>query len=89
MDKVIEYLKRIEDTARAKVTGIINNTHMLKSTTASDVLNGQELAQKVSENLHIPIKYISVIENVAKSLPNNLQDKVFPMTLYMREDWMV
>ena len=89
VDKVIEYLKGIEDTARAKVTGIINNTHMLKSTTALDVLKGQKLAQKVSENLNIPIKYISTIESVAKELPKNLEGIIFPMTLYMREDWMV
>lgn len=89
VDKVMEYLKKIEDTARAKVTGIINNTHMLKSTTVSDVLKGQELAEKISENLDIPIKYISVIENVAKKLPKNLQGEIFPITLYMREDWMV
>ena len=89
IDKVIEYLKKIEDTARAKVTGIINNTHMLKSTTVLDVLKGQKLALKVSENLDIPIKYISAIENVAKELPKDLEGQIFPMTLYMREDWMV
>ncbi len=89
VDKVMEYLKKIEDTARAKVTGIINNTHMLKSTTVSDVLKGQELAEKISENLDIPIKYISVIENVAKKLPKDLQGEIFPIILYMREDWMV
>ena len=89
LKKVTEYLRRIEDTARAKITGIINNTHMLKSTTVSDVLIGQELALEVSEHLHIPIKYISVIERVAKDLPNKLEGEIFPMTLYMREDWMV
>ncbi len=89
VEKAIEYLKKIEDTARAKVTGIINNTHMLKSTTVEDVLKGQELAQEVSKRTNIPIKYISAIEEVAKDLPNNLEGEIFPMTLYMREDWMI
>ena len=89
VDKVVEYLKKIEDTARAKVTGIVNNTHMLKSTTISDVLKGQKLALKVSQKLGIPIKYISVIGNVAKELPEDLEGQIFPITLYMREDWMV
>ena len=89
VNKAIEYLRKIEDTARAKVTGIVNNTHMLKSTTTEDVLKGQELALKVSESLNIPIKYISVIENVAEELPENLKGEIFPMNLYMREEWMV
>lgn len=87
--KAMEYLKKIEDTARAKVTGIINNTHMLKSTTVLDVLKGQELAEEISENFDIPIKYISAMENVAKKLPKDLQGEIFPIILYMREDWMV
>jgi hypothetical protein len=89
VEKAIEYLRKIEDTARAKVTGIVNNTHMLKSTTVEDILKGQSLAQKVSKRTNIPIKYISVIEDVAKELPDNLEGEIFPMTLYMREDWMI
>jgi Mrp family chromosome partitioning ATPase len=89
VEKAIEYLRKIEYTARAKVTGIINNTHMLKSTTVEDVLKGQELARKVSEKVDVPIKYISAIERVAKELPKDLEGEIFPMTLYMREDWMI
>jgi len=32
VDKAMEYIAKIEATARAKVTGIVNNTHMLKAT---------------------------------------------------------
>ena len=89
VEKALEYLRKIEDTARAKVTGIVNNTHMLKSTTVEDVLKGQKLAEELSNKIGIPIKYIACIENVAKKLPEDLQGEVFPMTLYMREDWMI
>ena len=89
VQKSIEYLKKIEDTARFKVTGIVNNTHMLKSTTYEDVLKGQVLAEKLSDKLGIPIKYIVALENVAKELPSNLRGEVFPIKLYMRQEWMV
>lgn len=89
VEKAMEYLRKIEDTARVKVTGIINNTHMLKSTTIEDVLRGQELAEKLSQEANLPIKYISAIERVAKELPKDLEGEIFPMTLYMREEWMV
>jgi len=89
VEKALEYLRKIEDTARAKVTGIINNTHMLKSTTVEDVLKGQKLAEELSKSTGIPIKYIACIENVASKLPKDLQGEIFPMKLYMREDWMI
>jgi MinD-like ATPase involved in chromosome partitioning or flagellar assembly len=89
VEKAIEYLRKIEDMARAKATGIINTTHMLKSTTVEDILKGQDLAEKVSEKTGIPIRYIVALEHVAKELPSNLNGEIFPIKLFMREDWMV
>ncbi|QIB27054.1 ATP-binding protein [Caloranaerobacter azorensis] len=89
VENTIKYLKEIERVSRAKVTGLINNTHLLKSTTVEDVLNGQKLAEEVSKKLNIPIKYISVLEHVARKLPSNLEGEIFPITLYMREEWML
>lgn len=88
VENTIKYLREIERTSRAKVTGLINNTHLLKSTTVEDVLRGQKLAEEVSEALNIPIKYIATLEHVAKELPSNLNGEIFPITLYMREEWM-
>ena len=88
-DQAIQFLKAIENTAQAKVTGIVNNTHMLKSTTVDDVLKGQKLAIEVSQKTGIPISYIAALENVARDLPSDLEGEIFPINLYMREDWML
>lgn len=85
---VIYHIKAIERTSRAKVTGLINNTHLLGHTTVEDVLKGQGLCKKVSSALNIPIKYISVIESVAKELPDGLEGQIIPIKMIMREDWM-
>lgn len=88
VEKAIEYLRNIEDISRAKVTGIVNNTHMLKDTTVEDVMRGQKLAENLSEMTNIPIKYTSALEKVAKNLSLDLTSKIFPIHLYMREEWM-
>ena len=88
-EKAIEYITRIQDVARAKVTGIINNTHLLKSTTIDDVLRGYDLAKRVSMETNIPIKYNSVLESIASNLPKELVGEIFPIKLYMREEWML
>lgn len=89
VEKVMEYMTKIEDVSRAKITGIINNTHLLKSTTVEDVLRGQELALQVQEKTGIEIKYISVLESVVPNLPTNLQGEIFPIDLMMRDEWML
>lgn len=88
VQKALEFIRQIEDTSRAKVTGIINNTHFLKSTTIEDVLKGYELSLELSELTSIPLKYNVVLEELAPLLPNNLIGELFPIKLYMREEWM-
>lgn len=89
VDKVLEYMVKIEDVSRAKVTGIVNNTHLLKSTTSDDVLRGQKLALEVQERTGIKLRYISVLEHVIPSLPKDLEGELFPIKLFMRDEWML
>lgn len=89
VEKTLEYMTKIEDVSRAKITGIINNTHLLRSTTAEDVLRGQELALEVSARTNIKLRYISVLEDVVPSLPKDLEGEIFPIKMVMRDEWML
>lgn len=89
IDKVIEYMTKIQDVSRAKITGIVNNTHLLKSTTAEDVMRGQKLALEVQEKTNIKLKYNSVLEEVIPSLPKDIEGEIFPIKLFMRDEWML
>ncbi len=88
-EQAIEYIVKIQDVARAKVTGIINNTHLLKSTTVEDVMKGYKLAKEVSKETGLPIKYNVCLETLVDKLPEEIGDNVFPIKLYMREEWML
>ena len=85
---VVSHIRNIEDTVGAKVTGLINNTHLLRDTDAEEVLKGQKLAMDVSKETHIPLKYISTLEKVTHQLPMDLEGQMFPIKMYMREEWM-
>lgn len=89
LEGALSYLRRIEATARQTVTGLINNTHLMKSTKVEDVLMGQELTEELSRATSIPIRYVSCLESVAGELPDELEGEVFPLRLYMRENWML
>lgn len=88
LEGVLDHIASIEATAGARVTGLINNTHLLRDTTLSDVMLGQELVKKVSQKLNIPIKYVSTLEKVARELPADIDGEIFPIKMYMRPDWL-
>lgn len=88
VEGVAHHIRSIEKTSRVKVTGIINNTHMLRYTTVEDVLRGQKLCMEVSKSLDLPIKYVSALESIVKDLPEDLEGQILPIKMIMREDWM-
>lgn len=89
VEGVLKYLRAIESTSKLKVTGLINNTHMLKDTTVDDVEFGHELTKKVSWEIDIPIRYEAAIKVTAEKINNKeILEKLFPINLYMREEWM-
>lgn len=88
-EKVIRYMRDIEKTSGLKVSGLINNTHMLKNTAVSDVERGHKLSKEISLETNIPIRYEVCIKEIAGKIVNEeIKEKIFPINLYMREEWM-
>lgn len=85
---VIKHIKSIENASKLKVTGLINNTHLVRETTIEDILKGQDLAKEVSKLTNIPIRYVTCLESLIPQLPAPLDGEIFPINLYMRECWM-
>lgn len=88
LEGVMDHIRSIEATIGTKVTGLINNTHLLRETTVEDVLYGQALVREVSAFTGLPIRYVSAIKEVAAQLPKSVEGTVLPLELYMREAWM-
>lgn len=86
--KILEYIKSFEKKAGLSVTGLINNTHMLKSTTVEDLLNGAAVSEEVSSATGIPVLYHSGLAGIKDGLPDEMKERFFPLELYMRDDWM-
>lgn len=88
VDKAIEYIIKIEEVTQVKITGIVNNTHLLKSTTFEDIVSGNKLALEVSKKTNIPLKYNALLEDLTSSI-KDIKGELFPIDLYMREEWML
>lgn len=87
-EDVIKHIKSIEYTSKLKVTGIVSNTHLVRETTIDDVVKGELLAREVSSLTNIPVKYVTCLQSLIPQLPKDIKGEIFPINLYMREDWM-
>jgi len=85
LDGVLHHIRTIQATIGAPVTGLINNTNLIRETSVADVLYGQELVEQVSAATGIPIRYVSALEKVAEDLPEDIHGEIFPLKMYMRE----
>ncbi|CRF34401.1 Conserved hypothetical protein [Brachyspira suanatina] len=54
------YLLDIEAVLGLKVTGIINNTHLMYDTSLDDIEKGENIAEKLSKEKNIPIKFTCI-----------------------------
>ncbi len=88
----IEGIKRhkqtIEATSRLKITGFINNTHLVRETTLEDVLRGDRLLKEASKELGVPIRYVSAMSHIASQIPEGVSGEILPLDLIMRDEWM-
>jgi len=86
-EKIIELINNIEGKGGFKVTGLINNSNLLKETTIEDIFYGENIIKEVSDYTKLPIVYTAVWE---KLYSDNLKflGKIIKLKLYFRKDWL-
>lgn len=84
-DKGILYLNEIVEEIGLPISGLVNNTHMLRETTRGDLEKGVLLAEEISRRTGIPV----VFHCAAKELQPFPEGRdFFPLTLSMRPGWL-
>lgn len=81
-------MKEIEDAAKIRFTGIVNNSNIGDETTAENVLASIAYADEISRVSGLPV----VMTSVHHELFDQLKDKIknlFPIKLYIRQSWNV
>lgn len=86
---IIEQMENLEYAAGLKVTGFINNTNLVRETTAECLLHGDEVLKEVTKRTGVPVKYVSCVKDVmTEEIPEGLSGELFPMEFNMRKTWM-
>ena len=88
LEQNFEMIKVLEAASGLIMTGIINNTHLLKDTCVEDVMKGYQVASELSEGTGLPLIYNVALRDVAEQLPKDLKGEIFPIDLVLRQEWM-
>lgn len=81
-------LNRIEGVINMKVTGIINNTHLIWETSVEDIKKGDLLAKELSEKTGIPIVYTACKKEMEHLITSDIGGELFTIDILNRKTWM-
>ena len=87
LEKALYQLRSIEKTTSLAVTGIISNSHFIRYTSADDVLEGWDFAQKLSAETGIPALCACCMESLVPEVSGQGFD-IFPIGMHMRESYL-
>jgi hypothetical protein len=83
-----EHVEAIQNELQIRVTGLVNNTHLLRETTAGIIREGYEKARALSENMQIPLLFTCYPAGIVQ--PEELEgiSPLRPLGLYMRPAYL-
>ena len=89
IENAIEHIEAIEYITKLKVSAVVNNTHMLRETTADDIKEGHMFCEEICK---ITSKYL-LCDCYPEGIVNpddltGLSENLMPIGLYMRPTWL-
>ncbi len=83
---IIRVIREIEGASGFKVTGIINNTNLLKETTYDEIYFGEAIISEVAKKCDIPIAFTSIYEEIHDP-EKKVAGEPLILKLYFRKSW--
>lgn len=90
---VMAQMAAIERASGAKITGLINNSNLVRETTWACLEEGDRVLRQVTKETGVPVRYVSYVKELCleedvKAGSAHVCGELFPMTYFMREAWM-
>jgi hypothetical protein len=83
---ILRMINSIESSSGVKVTGLINNTNLLRDTTVDDILKGEAIIKEVARIKNLDIKYTGVNKHINTNI--NFCGERLDLELYLRKSWL-
>ena len=91
-EKILKLKEEMEDFARQRVTGFVNNSNLLNYASANDLRTGYDVIKAVSEMSGIPVKHTTARKEFLEEFLADGRDMTYvgePISLetYMHRSW--
>lgn len=90
-EQAVAFATDITSACGLKLSGVVNNTHMLRETELEDILRGSEVTREVCSKLEIPCIYTVCPEHLlsaCEAVKDRIPGELFPIKLYMRPSYL-
>ena len=89
-EECIAFAQDIQGTSGLKLSGLINNTHMLRETELADILRGNKIAKEVSEIMGLPVVYTAVPPYLGEICRerDDIAGEIFEIEMYLRPKYL-
>lgn len=85
-DLILKLINKIEGMGGFKITGLINNSNLLKDTKLADIIAGDNVLKEVSNKTKLPIVFTTVWDQLdIEDL--NVSGEILKLNLYFRKNW--
>jgi hypothetical protein len=85
---ILQTISMYEAVTQLKITGLINNTNLIKETEEVDIIRGEEILKEVSKILDIPILYTVIEENNHQNYKYKFLGERLVLTRYVAQRWL-
>jgi len=86
--KIINMKERLENESNLKITGYVNNSNFLRSTTVKDMILSNHILSEVSQLTNVSVKYVSGVKAIIDQLPSNILGERIVLDLFLRKNWL-
>ncbi len=86
-ESIIMYKGDIERASRLQITALANATNLSYETTLSDILEGEDITDRVAKVCNLPNRYTFVWNKLLDSLPDDLKKKAIGVQLFHKKPW--
>lgn len=85
-EEILFLINKIESMSGRKITGLINNSNLLKETTIETVLEGENIMKSVQTKIQIPIVF-TCIQSELDLKEQKFEGRLLPLQIYLRKKW--
>ena len=94
VEKSLDSIRGIEESSGLRVTGLVNNAHLLDQTRPAHIRQGDRQCRELSSLLNLPIRFISGRRELLNAVYDDVNNDEPPagepieIGMHLRQEWM-